>query len=176
MTHETPIETTNLDIYGNAPLDWSRAYDLLLTSIGGIDINYFLGTIRPDGRPHVAGFGALWFEDALNLVSGPNTQKSKNLAANPNCTVAVALDGIDLAMNGIAERVTDRAKLEDTAKAYRDDGWPAEVDATGEALIAPFSAPSAGTAPWYLYRITFDSVTGVATREPNGATRWRFKH
>ena len=38
----------------------------------------------------------------------------------------------------------------------------------------PFSAPSAGPPPWYVYRFKFDKVIGVATAEPYGATRWRF--
>jgi len=44
----------------------------------------------------------------------------------------------------------------------------------GDALTAPFSAPSAGPPPWYLYRVTFHTAIGVATAEPYGATRWRF--
>ena len=43
-----------------------------------------------------------------------------------------------------------------------------------QAFTAPYSAPSAGPPPWYLYRLTFDTVFGVATAEPYGATRWRF--
>ena len=56
---------------------------------------------------------------------------------------------------------------------YRDvHGWPARVD--GDALTAPFSAPSAGPPPWHLYRFTFHTAVGVAGAEPYGATRWRF--
>jgi hypothetical protein len=61
---------------------------------------------------------------------------------------------------------------EPVAAIYRDIGWPAQVD--GDALTAPFNAPSAGPPPWHLYRFTFHTVFGVATREPYGATRWRF--
>ena len=58
------------------------------------------------------------------------------------------------------------------ARRYREGGWPAEVE--GEAFTAPFSAPSAGPSPWQLYRFSFHTAFGVATAEPNGATRWRF--
>ena len=47
---------------------------------------------------------------------------------------------------------------------FRDGGWPAEVD--GDAVIAPFSAPSAGPPPWHVYRFTFHTAYGVATVEP----------
>lgn len=41
-------------------------------------------------------------------------------------------------------------------------------------FTAPFSAPSAGPPPWHAYRFIFHTAVGVATAEPNGATRWRF--
>jgi hypothetical protein len=44
----------------------------------------------------------------------------------------------------------------------------------GDAFTAPYSAPSTGPPPWYLYRFTFHTAFGVATAEPYGATRWRF--
>ena len=73
---------------------------------------------------------------------------------------------------GTAGRVGDAATLERIAAIYRDGGWPAEV--AGDALTAPFSAPSAGPPPWHVFRFTFDTVVGVATAEPYGATRWDF--
>ena len=50
--------------------------------------------------------------------------------------------------------------------------WPAE--AADGAITAPFSAPSAGRGPWDLYALTATTAVGVATKEPNGATRWHF--
>jgi hypothetical protein len=67
--------------------------------------------------------------------------------------------------------VTDRPTLEWAAERYRDVGWPAEVE--GDAFTAPYSAPSAGPPPWDLYKFTPETVFGVATAEPYGATRWR---
>ena len=58
------------------------------------------------------------------------------------------------------------------AGLYRAQGWPAEVEV--DAFTAPYSASSAGPPPWHLYRVTFHTIVGVATAEPNGATRWRF--
>ena len=65
-----------------------------------------MATVRPNGRPHSAGVGAVWVD--------------------------------------------------------------------GDAFTAPFSAPSAGPPPWYLYRLTLHTAVGVATAEPHGATRWDF--
>lgn len=168
-----PVKTKNLDDqYGSAALPWSRARDLLATQTPHENLTFFVGTVRPDGRPHAAGVGAIWVDDALWFVSGPRTRRARNLAANPACTVSVRLKDIDLTMEGEAHRVTDPAALERVAAVYREGGWPATVD--GDAFTAPFSAPSAGPAPWHLYRLTLHRAYGVASAEPHGAGRWDF--
>jgi hypothetical protein len=173
MSDRTPTEVTNLDRYGSPALPWSRPRDLLAVEPARSDIAFFLGTLRPDARPHSAGIGALWYDGDLFFTSGPDTRKARNLAANPACTISARLQNIDIVLEGEATRVTDQATLEEAARLYRAGGWPAEVQ--GDAFIAPFSAPSAGPPPWQLYRFTFHTAFGVATAEPNGATRWRFE-
>jgi len=174
MTDRTPTDITNLDRYGSPALPWSRPHDLLAGSTTSPQPynSFFLGTTRPDGRPHVAAVGALWLDGDLYFTSGAETRKARNLAANPACTIAVGLEGVDLVLEGEAIRVTDRPTLERVAALYREGGWPAEV--AGDAFTAPYSAPSAGPPPWQLYRFTFHTAFGVATAEPYGATRWRF--
>lgn len=176
MTDQAPSETTNLDRYGYAALPWDRPRDLLFaeSTPPGPGTSFFLGTVRPDGRPHAAAVGAVALDGDIYFTSGPETRKSRNLAASSACTVSVNLSGIDLVMEGSAARVTDRETLETLAAKYRDGGWPAEVDEPNEGFTAPYSAPSAGPPPWHLYRFTFHTVFGVATEEPSGATRWRF--
>lgn len=172
MTDRAPFETKNLDRYGDAELPWERARDAVAGGSQGPGVTHFLGTIRPDGRPHAAGVGAIWLDGDLYFTSGPDTRKARNLAATPACTISARLEGIDLVFEGEATRVTDPPTLERAAEVYRDGGWPAEVD--GDALTAPYSAPSAGPPPWHLYRFRFHTVFGVAGAEPYGATRWRF--
>ena len=165
------MRAKNLDIYGSAPLQWRRVQDAVAAARGP-GFTWFLGTVRPDGRPHAAGIGAVWTQDTLWFVSGPRTRKARNLAANPECTVSCRLPGIDVVIEGRAERVTDSADLERLAAIYRESGWPAQVD--DGAFTAPYSAPSAGRPPWHLHRVTIAAVFGVATEEPYGAMRWRF--
>ena len=106
------------------------------------------------------------------LVSGAAARKSRNLSANPYCSVSVSLSGLDLVIEGKAARVIDEATLVRLAERYAAQGWPATVD--DSALTAPHSAPSAGPPPWDLYAITPVTAFGVASAEPHGATRWRF--
>jgi Pyridoxamine 5'-phosphate oxidase len=165
------METKNLSIYDTPPIPWSRARDALVTGRGP-GVTFFLGTVSPDATPHAAGLGAVWAEDTMWFVTGPRTRKARNLAANPAGTLSCRLPGIDVVLEGRAERVSDADTLARLVAVYRESGWPAEVD--GDAFTAPYSAPSAGRPPWHLYRFTIHTAFGVATEEPYGATRWRF--
>jgi Pyridoxamine 5'-phosphate oxidase len=169
-----PIETTNLDtIYGSQTIPWSRPRDLLAVgALGGSGTSCFLGTVRPDGRPHAAGIGAAWHDGDLYFQCGPKTRKARNVAASPACTISLSLPGMDLVFEGEARRVADTPTLEAVAAVYREGGWPVQVE--DDAFTAPYSAPSAGPPPWHLFRLTAHTVFGVATAEPYGATRWRF--
>jgi hypothetical protein len=170
MTAREPRETRNLSRYGEAALEWSRA-DAALAAPPDEDLTWFLGTVRPGGNPHAAGVGALYLDGDVWFTTSPAARKARNLAANPRCTFSVRVKGIDVVLEGAAERVSDGPTLEKLAARYREGGWPVEVE--GDAFTAPYSAPSAGPPPWQLYRFRFDTVFGVATAEPYGATRWR---
>lgn len=173
MPNPEPNQTKNLDTYGNEALPWSRASAALDGIAKSEHTTWFLGVTDPDGAPHASGVGAMWSDGQLYFVSGPGTRKSRDLAKQPAASLSIGLDGIDLVFEGSARRVTDSATLQRIANEYRDDGgWP--VETTGGAFTAPFSAPSAGPPPWYLYELEYEAVYGVATAEPNGATRWKF--
>jgi hypothetical protein len=160
----------NLDIYGAAPLPWSRALKQLDAGAAG---SYWLATTEPDGRPHVAAVGALWVDGKIYFVTGSRTRKGRNLAANPDCVISVSLTGIDLVVEGSAVRITDRPTLLRLADRYAAQGWPASV--SGDALTAEYSAPSAGPPPWNLYVVRPTTAFGVASAEPSGAMRWQFE-
>lgn len=72
----------NLDVYGAAPVPWSRALKELEGGTGG---TFWLATTNPDGRPHVAGVGALWVDSKIYFVTGARTRKGRNLAAHADC-------------------------------------------------------------------------------------------
>src|SRR5438105_11835428 len=92
----------NLDIYGAAPIPWSRALKQLEAGTGR---SYWLATTKLDGRPHVAAVGALWVDGKIYFVTGAGTRKGRNLTANPDCVLSVSLTGIDLVVEGRAVRV-----------------------------------------------------------------------
>jgi pyridoxine/pyridoxamine 5'-phosphate oxidase len=172
--HHVDVEQKNLaELYDLPPIPWSRALEALEANEPQPNGTVFLSTIRPDGRPHVAGVGAIWDDGKMYFVSGPGTRKSRNVAENPSCAMAMCLAGLDLVIEGVTERVTDDATLQRLAKRYADSGWPATVE--DGAFTYEYSAPSAGPPPWYVYAVTPTTAFGVASGEPHGATRWRFE-
>lgn len=173
MNDHEPTATTNLDGTSEADtLPWSRATDLLDGGALRDGAAAFLGTVRPDGRPHSARIGAAWHDGDVYFQTGRQTRKARNLEVNPACTLSTSLTGIDLVFEGVAERVTDGPTLEAVAAVWREGGWPAEV--SGDGIVAPYNAPGTGPPPWQVYRVAAHTVFGVATAEPFGATRWQF--
>ncbi|MFG1931126.1 pyridoxamine 5'-phosphate oxidase family protein [Mycobacterium sp. NPDC048908] len=171
------IKAKNLDGYGAPPIDWERVRAVLSSDItqapdaGGPNRHtMWLTTINPDGSPHVTPVGGGHVNGAWYFTSGPGTRKSRNLAADPRCSVSIATHPFDLVLEGSAGRVTDHDELRSVADEYNRDGWPAQVN--GEALTAEFSAPSAGPPPWFVYKIEPETVFAFGTAELYGATRF----
>lgn len=133
---------------------------------------WWLATIDADGAPHVAGVGGFWDRDALWFQTGLTTRKGRNLARDPRCTVSLATDQFDLVIEGTATVVEDPDEVAAFVRVAVDGGWPARVDASGTAVTADFSAPSAGPPPWHVFRLTPRRAMALALEEPGGATRW----
>jgi hypothetical protein len=134
----------------------------------------WIATVDEDGSPHVTGIGSGWLDGALIFETGRTSRKGRNLARDPRCTISLSLEEFDIVIEGEAELVTDPTVVAEVARMYNEDGWPCEVDESGTALTAPFSAPSAGPPPWNVYRVVPKTATIVSTVEPGGATRFDF--
>jgi hypothetical protein len=173
MAQPAPRRTTNLaTLYDQELMPWSRAANALGAGSLAPEAPCFLGTVRRDGRPHAAGVGVVTYEGDLFFTSGPAARKTRNLVANPGCTLSMRLNGIDLVLEGDARRETAASMLTAVAAAYDAGGWPAQAD--GDAITAPYSAQSAGPGPWHLYRFRIHTAFGVGLRPPHGASRWDF--
>jgi hypothetical protein len=134
----------------------------------------WLATINEDGRPHVTAVGALWLDGAFWFQTNPRTRKGRNVARDPRCSVALSVLDADVVVEGDATRVTDPGAVARIAKAWADDGWPAEPDESGTGSTAPLKAPSQGAPPGNVYRIEPRSATVVLGVEPGGLTRFTF--
>lgn len=177
MPDTQPLRERNLDGYDAPPIEWARVKHVLdgdfpqAPDTGGPNRHTtWLTTINADGTPHVTPVGAGAVDREWYFTSGPGTRKSHNLARDPRCVLSVATHPFDLVLEGRASRVTDAGVLQAVAAEYNNGGWPCSVD--GDALTAPFSAPSAGPPPWHVYRFDPATVFAFGTSEPYGAARF----
>lgn len=158
MTERQPIEAVNIDESGNPGFEWS-AVQAALDAPHGPEEAIFIGTVRPDGRPHVVGIGVSWIDGDLWITTGADSVKAANLAVNPHATLAGRIGAFDLSLEGVAEHITDASQLETMAARFQADGWPATVN--GPYLEAPINDVTPVSRRWNLYRFRFTRVIAV---------------
>jgi len=166
---------------GLPALEWSQVeYQLadLLTHDDPRSPNrstFWLTTLNADGSPHVTSVGALWHAGSVWFQTGERTHKAKNVARDRRCAISVATGGFDVMVAGEARRVTDPKVVAQIAALWAKSGWPAEPDASGTGITAPFNAPGLGPPPWFVYELKPRTATAVGTAEETpGSTRWTF--
>lgn len=102
---------------GAVATPWEQARELLEQAE-----TYWLTTVRPDGRPHVTTLVSLWHEGAMYFATGPEERKALNLEANRNVALTTGVSsmggGLDVVVEGVAERATDPATLKALSEAY----------------------------------------------------------
>lgn len=164
---------------GLPPVDWGSVVEKLdLGSAPASDAHNarttWLATVNEDGSPHVTPVGAIWLDGTYWFQTGAGTRKARNVGRDPRCSVAVSIRDADVVLEGEAARVVDASSVARAATAWADQGWPAEPDASGSGITAPFNAPSQGPPPWDVYRIVPLSAIVALGTEPGGLTRFRF--
>lgn len=97
---------------------------------------FWLSTVRADGRPHVTPLPAMWLDGTLHFSTGFDEQKGRNLQRNSHCILTTGnnsyRDGLDVIVEGKAERVTGHTRLERLADLWQSKiGWPYDVVEAG---------------------------------------------
>ena len=143
---------------GGGLLPWSWAEERLTASH-----DYWVGTVWPDGRPHLMPVWATWWGQALWFSSGGRSRKARNLAAEPRVTVATDNPLEPVVVEGVADRVVDRdliAGFLDRLNAKYATDYPLE-----------FLDPSVN----YSFRVSPVWVFGLREADFTGSpTCWRF--
>ena len=146
------MDITNLgEADGLPPVDWAGVVEKLDAGVGAAShaLNSrttWLCTVNQDGSAHATPVGARWLDGTFWFQTGAGTRKGRNVARDPRCSIAVSVRGADVVVEGDAARVTEPDALARIAKAWADNGWPAEPDDSGRGITAPFNAPGARTA------------------------------
>ena len=92
---------------GSGLLPWSWAADRLAMSR-----NYWVVSVRPDGRPHTMPVWGMWDDAVLWFSSSAGSRKTRNLAADPRCCVTTEDAADPVVVEGTAHIVTGRPLLQ----------------------------------------------------------------
>ena len=143
------------------PTPWADAEALLRRA----EISW-ISTVRADGRPHVTPLPTVWHEGTVWFCTGEAEQKARNPATGSNRMN----EGVDVVVEGTAERVADESVLAAVAAAYFDkygEQWHDEVvdgaffHTGGRALVfrmRPAKIFAFGKAPFSQTRWRFPSA------------------
>lgn len=133
---------------------------------------FLLSTVRPEGRPHVTPLIAVWLDDALHFCTGEDERKRKNFAGNDRCILTTGCnrydEGLDIIVEGRAERVTDDVRLQGIADAYE-----ARYGAEWHFDVGDGAFVTEGHAAW-VYRFAPETAFGYLRGDQGSQTRWRF--
>ncbi|HMH02199.1 MAG TPA: pyridoxamine 5'-phosphate oxidase family protein [Terriglobales bacterium] len=95
-------------LYGIKPrkeyLPWSHAQERLEGSR-----NYWICTVRPDGRPHSIPVWGFWIDDALYFGTAQTTRKARNLSHNPAVSVHLESGDDVIILEGNTVEINDKA-------------------------------------------------------------------
>ena len=122
---------------------------------------YWVGTTRPDGRPHASPIWGAWVDDAFWFEGSPETRWGKNLAANPAIVVHIERGEDVVIVEGVAEDVTGP---DETLAARLVEAFAAKYD---------YRLDPTGWTEGGLHTVRPTVVMGWGTF-PTTATRWRF--
>ena len=125
--------------------------------------NYWIGTTRPDGRPHAAPVWGVWLDDVLFFGTDPNSRKARNLRANPEVVAHLESGDDCVILEGVIE----------------EESSPGLRRRVGEAYAAKYGIDALGGAedesgpPLYALRPRV-ALAWLERSFPETATRWRF--
>jgi general stress protein 26 len=141
---------------------------------------YWIVTVRRDGRPHAVPLCGVWRDGAFFFCTGDAEQKMRNLEHDPHVAVTAGplgahgwAKGKDIAVEGVATRVTDEALLRDLAEAWRSKytgDWVWEVR---DGRFFELSHQGDGTGDGaVVFRVPPDKV--LVFGDDHGQTTFRF--
>jgi hypothetical protein len=124
--------------------------------------SYWIGSTRPDGRPHAMPVWGIWMEGAFFFSTDPQSRKGRNLAANPAVVVHLESGDDVVILEGRVSEVTDKAILHVADQAYYSKY---------QFHLAGEQAP-----PGLVYQLRPRVVFAwLESSFPTRATRWKFE-
>lgn len=149
-------------------LPWSWAQQRLVENR-----NYWVVTSSAAARPHAMPVWGVWLPDAERFwfSCSPNARKARNIAANPQCVVAVDDTVECISVEGrarLADPARDADAIDDAVRSYLAKYWEdPTVHPEMEAFIRSHAA----------IEVTPERAFGIIERDDEfaeRATRWRW--
>jgi len=143
---------------GSGLIPWAEAERRLTVSH-----DYWCGTVRPDGAPHVMPVWGVWLDGRLWFSSSLASRKARNLAADPRCTITTCDARDPVVLEGVAQRSTEPVAI----GAFLD-AVNAKYDVALERdFLDPGINGSYAVRPVRAFAVNHGDFTG-------SPTRWRF--
>ncbi|MFW3475493.1 pyridoxamine 5'-phosphate oxidase family protein [Streptomyces microflavus] len=166
----TPV--TELDARYSSEGATARPWPETAALLGAAPL-YWLSTVRADGRPHVTPLIGVWSEGALHFCTGPAERKTRNLAANPEVVLTTGTNdldsGVDVVVEGRADRVTDHGRL--TALARE---WEAKYGSDWHFDVEDGSFTHGEAAQAHVFAVHPRTAFGFGKGDPFSQTCYRF--
>lgn len=158
---------------GTVATPWAEAEEVL-----GTARIFWLSTVRTDGRPHVTPLLAAGDGGALHFCTGPDEQKAVNLRSNRQVVLTTGSNdhdaGLDVVVEGLAERVDDRARLEQLTEVWvRRFGPDWQFRVAHDGTTGGFASGVEQHAMALVFAVRPDKVLSF-TRGVAVQTRYRF--
>ena len=136
-------------------LPWSWVVERLSASR-----NYWVVTVRSDGRPHVMPVWGVWMEAAFCFGTAPDSRKARNLSTDPRASVHLESGDEVVVLEGVMVEVTEMDDLRRMGDALSAKyGFQMDMAEMGAAA----------------YRLAPQVAFGwTEANFPQNATRWVF--
>lgn len=127
--------------------------------------NYWLATVRQDGRPHLMIVWGLWHRGVFYFSTGSHSRKARNLESNAHCVIGTEQAHEAVVVEGAAEKVRDVDRLNELLSIYQRK-YDYDMSAMREDILA-LREPIFAVRPSVAF-----GLDEKATLQK--ATRWRF--
>lgn len=140
---------------GTGLLPWSWATERLVASH-----DYWLATVRADGRPHVMPVWGVWLDSALWFSCSNGSRKTRNLRLDGHCSLATDDAQHPVVVEGVAQIVADdanRRRMLDAENAKYGTAY-------GLDMVDPAQNTCFQVRPTWVFALDADDFTGSPTR------------
>jgi hypothetical protein len=116
--------------------DVGAAFDLPVDALERFDQIFFQCAVGKSAKAVISSAASRSMVSTLG-----NCRPGRNVARDPRCSIALSIRDADVVIEGDAVRVTEPGAVARIAKAWADQGWPAEPDESGSGITTRSTHP-----------------------------------